>query len=92
MRFEWAPAKASANNKKHQVSFEEAQTVFYDDFAVQFFDDEHSVEEERFIMLGMSSTARLLVVVHAERADGDVVRIISARKAKRNEAKFYRGP
>jgi uncharacterized DUF497 family protein len=92
MRFEWDPAKASANNKKHQISFEEAQTVFYDDFAVQFFDDEHSAEEERFIMLGMSSSARLLVVVHAERAGGEVVRIISARKATRNEAKFYQGP
>jgi hypothetical protein len=92
MRFEWDPAKASANSRKHQVSFEEAQTVFYDDFAVQFFDDEHSAEEERFIMLGMSSGARLLVVVHAERAGGEVVRIISARKATRNEAKFYRGP
>lgn len=92
MRFEWDPANASANNKKHGVSFEEAQTVFYDDFAVQFFDDEHSTKEDRFIMLGMSSSARLLVVVHAERADGEVVRIISARKATRSEAKFYRGP
>ena len=91
MRFEWDPAKASANIKKHRVSFEEAQTVFYDDFAVQFFDDEHSADEERFIMLGMSSGARLLVVCHCERADGEVIRIISARKATRNEAKFYRG-
>jgi uncharacterized DUF497 family protein len=92
MRFEWDPAKASANRRKHQVSFEEAQTVFYDEFAVQFFDDQHSTQEERFIMLGMSSSARLLVVVHAERAAGEVVRIISARKATRNEAKFYPGP
>jgi hypothetical protein len=91
MRFEWDPAKASANFKKHQVSFEEAQTVFYDDFAVQFFDDEHSEDEERFIMLGVSSGARLLVVCHCERADGEVIRIISARKATRNESKFYRG-
>ncbi|MFO1269160.1 MAG: BrnT family toxin [Rubrivivax sp.] len=91
MQFEWDPAKASANSRKHEVSFEEAQTVFYDDFAVQFFDDEHSTQEDRFIMLGMSSSARLLIVVHAEHADGDVVRIISARKATRNEAKFYRG-
>jgi uncharacterized DUF497 family protein len=91
MRFEWDPAKASANFKKHQVSFEEAQTVFYDDFAVQYFDDEHSEDEERFIMLGMSSGARLLVVCHCERGDGEVIRIISARKATRNESKFYRG-
>jgi hypothetical protein len=92
MRPEWGPAEASANSRKHQVSFEEAQTVFYDDFAVQLFDDEHATEEERFIMLGMSSGARLLVVVHAERAGDEVVRIISARKATRNEAEFYRGP
>jgi uncharacterized protein len=91
MRFEWDSAKASANVKKHHVSFEEAQTVFYDDFAIQFFDGEHSEDEERFIMLGMSSGARLLVVCHCERGDGDVIRILSARKATRNEAKFYRG-
>ena len=58
--------KASANLKKHQLSFEEAKTVFYDEFSVQFFDDTHSFEEDRFIMLGMSSTARLLVVCHCE--------------------------
>lgn len=91
MRFAWDRAKASANFKKHQVSFEEAQTVFYDDFAVQFFDDEHSEDEERFIMLGISSGARLLVVCHCERGDDEFIRIISARKATRNEAKFYRG-
>jgi uncharacterized DUF497 family protein len=90
MRFEWDSVKATTNLKKHQVSFDEAQTVFYDDFAVQFFDEEHSANEERFIMLGMSSSARLLVVCHCERT-GDVVRIISARKATRSEAKFYRG-
>lgn len=90
MRFEWDSAKALSNLKKHQVSFDEAQTVFYDDFAVQFFDEEHSANEERFLMLGMSSGARLLVVCHCERT-GDVVRIISARKATRREAKFYRG-
>lgn len=91
MRFEWNPAKASANRKKHQVSFEEAKTVFFDDFAVQFFDDDHTDEEDRFIMLGMSSNARLLVVCHCERAEGEVIRIISARKATRGEAAFYRG-
>jgi len=91
MRFEWDPPKASANLKKHQVSFEEAKTVFFDDFAVQFFDDEHSTEEDRFIMLGMSSSARLLIVCHCERAEGEVIRIISARKATRSEASFYPG-
>lgn len=91
MRFDWDPAKASANLRKHQVSFDEAKTVFYDDFAVQFFDDEHSINEERFVMLGMSSNARLLVVCHCERDEGDVIRIISARKATRIEATYYRG-
>jgi uncharacterized DUF497 family protein len=91
MRFEWNRANASANVKKHQVSFEEAQTVFFGDFAVQFFDDEDSEDEERFIMLGTSSGARLLVDCHCERGGGEVIRIISARKATRNEAKLYRG-
>jgi uncharacterized DUF497 family protein len=91
MRFDWDPAKATANLKKHQVSFDEAKTVFFDDFAVQFFDDEHSHNEERFIMLGMSSRAGLLVVCHCERAGGDLIRIISARKATRTESAFYKG-
>lgn len=91
MRFDWDSSKAAANLKKHQVSFEEAKTVFFDDFAVQFFDDEHSEDEARFIMLGMSSSARLLVVCHCERAEGEVIRIISARKATRGESAFYRG-
>lgn len=91
MRFDWDPAKAATNLQKHQVSFEEAKTVFFDDFAVQFFDAEHSQAEERFIMLGMSSTARLLVVCHCERAEGEVIRIISARRATRGESAFYRG-
>jgi uncharacterized DUF497 family protein len=91
MKFEWDPAKAAANLRKHKVSFEEAQTVFFDDFAVQFFDEDHSDAEERFIMLGMSSGARLLVVCHCERGHHEVIRIISARKATRNEAAFYQG-
>lgn len=91
MRFEWDRAKASANLKKHRVSFEEAKGVFFDDFAVQFFDDKHSLGDERFIMLGMSSSARLLVVCHCERENAEVIRIISARKATRREASFYPG-
>jgi hypothetical protein len=91
MLFDWDPSKAAANLKKHQVSFEEAKTVFFDDFAVQFFDEDHSEDEERFIMLGMSSNAKLLVVCHCERAEGEVIRIISARKATRGESAFYRG-
>ena len=91
MQFEWDSSKASANLKKHQVSFEEAKTVFFDDFAVQFFDEEHSRDEDRFIMLGMSSGAKLLVVCHCERGDDEIIRIISARKATRSEASFYPG-
>ena len=91
MRFEWDPVKAASNAKKHKVTFELAKSVFYDDFAVQFFDEEHSTDEDRFLLLGMSSDARLLLVCHCEREDGDVIRIISARKATENEAHYYRG-
>ena len=89
--FEWDPAKAAANLRKHQVSFDEAKSVFYDEFAVQFFDEEHSSEEERFLMLGMSSGAKLLIVCHCEREQGEVIRIISARKATKRESAFYQG-
>lgn len=91
MKFEWDSSKAALNAKKHKVTFEMAKTVFYDDFAVQFFDEEHSFDEERFLLLGMSSDARLLLVCHCEREDGDVIRIISARKATISEAQNYRG-
>ena len=91
MRFEWDPSKAASNAKKHKVTFEVAKTVFYDDFAVQFFDEEHSSEEDRFLLLGMSSDAKLLLVCHCEREGGDVIRIISARKATESEAQNYRG-
>ena len=91
IEFDWYPAKASANLKKHKVSFEEAKSVFYDEFAVQFFDEENSNEEERFLLLGMSSGVRLLLVCHCGRRSGDVIRIISARKATRHERTFYKG-
>jgi uncharacterized DUF497 family protein len=91
MRFEWDPGKAASNARKHGVSFEEARTVFHDDFAVQFLDDEHAGSEARFILLGMSEKVRLLVVCHCERSRGEVIRIISARKATRREATYYRG-
>lgn len=91
MKFEWDPAKAASNAKKHKVTFEVAKTVFYDDFAVQFFDEEHSADEDRFLLLGMSSDVRLLLVCHCEREGGNVIRIISARKATDNEAQYYRG-
>lgn len=91
MKFEWDPVKAVSNAKKHKITFEVAKTVFYDEFAVQFFDEEHADAEERFLLLGMSSDARLLLVCHCERQDGDVVRIISARKATQSEAQHYQG-
>lgn len=91
IRFEWDPAKARANVRRHGVSFEEAQSVFYDEFAVQFFDEDHSSDEERFLMLGMSSGARLLLVCHCEREAGNVIRIISARRATKRESAFYGG-
>ncbi len=91
IQFQWHPSKATANLKKHQVSFEEAQTVFYDEFAVQFFDEAHSANEERFLMLGMCAQSKLLIVCHCEREGGDIIRIISARKATKRESAFYRG-
>ena len=89
--FEWDESKAVANLNKHHVSFEEAKTVFFDEFGIQFFDEDHSSDEELFLMLGMSSGAKLLIVCHCERQRGAVIRIISARKATRRESAFYRG-
>ena len=91
IKFEWDEAKAAANLRKHQVSFEEAQSIFFDEFGVQFFDDGHSSGEDRFLMLGMSSGAKLLIVCNCERDEVATVRIISARKATKRESAFYRG-
>ncbi len=68
-----------------------AKSIFFDDFGVQFFDDEHSFDEERFLMLGMTSSAKLLIVCHCERDHGAVIRIISARRATKRESAFYQG-
>lgn len=89
IRFEWDDSKNKANRKKHGVWFEEAQQVFDDPRALMFSDLDHSGKEDRFILLGMSSSGRLLVVVHCERDGGNVIRIISARKAKTKEVKRY---
>ena len=88
IRFEWDPRKAKSNEKKHGVSFEEAQAVFFDEQALLFEDPQPLHEEERFVLLGLSSSLRLLVVVHALR-DRDVIRIVSARKATRLESREY---
>jgi hypothetical protein len=89
LRFEWDKRKASSNEKKHGVSFEEARTVFFDEYAVQFFDPDHSEDEDRFIFLGMSHTLRTIVVCHCFREEETVVRIISARKADSDEDATY---
>jgi hypothetical protein len=89
IKFEWNLTKALTNVKKHGISFEEAKSVFFDDFALQFFDQENSGTEDRFLMLGMSIETNLLLICHCERDDGNTIRLISARKATKNESKNY---
>lgn len=91
IKFKWDESKATTNFKKHQISFDEAKTVFFDEFGIQFYDEDHSSNEDRFLMLGMSSSARLLIVCHCERSHGAIIRIISARKATKRESAFYQG-
>ena len=91
IRFEWDENKNTINKRKHKISFEEAQTGFYDAEALVIPDPEHSQDEERFIILGMSRQANLLVVCHCYRESETVIRIISARKATRNESVQYQG-
>lgn len=89
LRFEWDDTKSRDNSRKHGVTFAEAQTVFFDENAVEFFDDEHSAHEDRFLLLGLSSKLRVLLVCHCLRESGSVIRIISARKATKNERGLY---
>ena len=89
MRFEWDVEKASTNVKKHGVSFEEASSVFFDDNALLRDDPDHSEEEDRFIILGLSEAANILVVCHCYRMNDEIIRIISARKATSQETKQY---
>ena len=89
MRFAWDAAKAAENLRKHKVSFEEGCTVFGDENARLKHDPDHSQEEDRFILVGFSAKVRLLLVCHAYREGGDVIRIISVRKATPNERKQY---
>ncbi|MDF1643735.1 MAG: BrnT family toxin [Pseudomonadales bacterium] len=92
IEFEWSSTKAASNQKKHGVSFDEAKSVFYDEFAVQFYDSDSSeLEEDRFLMLGLGCESRVLLVCHCERDSGNIIRIISARKATRKERNFYQG-
>ena len=87
--FEWDPAKARLNQRKHGIAFDEAQTVFADEDAVLVADPMHSASEDRFYLLGLSARLRLLVVVHCYRVDDEIVRLISARKATSSERAQY---
>jgi uncharacterized DUF497 family protein len=89
LHFEWDDRKAAANAKKHGVNFEEARSVFVDERAKLIDDPDHSEDEERFVLLGLSSTLKLLLVCHCYRSESNIIRIISARKASANEARSY---
>ncbi len=89
LRIEWDETKNRENVRKHRISFEEAATVFSDERALLLADPDHSDEEDRFILLGLSITLRLLVVCHCYRANDETIRIISARKATKSEAAIY---
>ncbi len=89
MLFEWDPNKNEINTRKHGVSFEEAQTVFYDECAILFDDPDHSGEEDRFLILGLSQRENLCIVSHCYRGADEIIRIISARKATKKETNFY---
>jgi uncharacterized DUF497 family protein len=91
LSFEWDKQKNQTNQKKHGVSFPEAESVFYDEKAIQFWDDDHSAMEDRFLLLGRSSKMRILLIVHCYREEDSVIRIISARKATHKESQQYRG-
>ena len=89
IKFDWDPHKSATNQKKHKVSFEEAKSAFYDERAKLINDPDHSADEERFILLGLSHWLRVVVVCHCYRGDDNVIRIISARKATTQELKAY---
>ncbi len=89
IRFEWDERKAAANAKKHGVGSEEARSVFVDERAKLIDDPDHSEDEDRFVLLGLSSALRLLLVCHCYRSEGNVIRIVSARKATARESRSY---
>jgi hypothetical protein len=89
--FSWDDQKNIANQKKHRISFEEAQSVFFDEHAIEYYDPDHSESEDRFLMLGHSPRVRILVVSYTLRKNGTEIRIISARKATKKEQKAYLG-
>ena len=89
LSFEWDERKSAVNAKKHGVSFDEAKAVFVDERAKLIDDPDHSDDEDRFVLLGLSGVLRLLLVCHCYRGDGNVIRIITARKASAQESKSY---
>lgn len=89
LQFEWDERKAALNARKHGVTFDEAKSVFVDERARLIDDPDHSEDEERFVLLGLSSALRLLLVCHCYRSEGNVIRIVSARKATSRESKAY---
>ena len=89
LRFAWDPRKNRSNRRKHGVTFEEAESVFFDDSALLIDDPDHSDQEDRFVLLGFSFRLRVLVVCHGYRQSGDVIRIISARRADPAERLTY---
>jgi uncharacterized DUF497 family protein len=89
--FSWDNRKNEANKKKHGISFDEAKTVFYDENAIRYFDPDHSDEEDRFLMVGLSQKLRILIVCHCFREEDSDIRIISARKSTKGEEAVYWG-
>ncbi len=89
IKFEWDENKNKTNIKKHGISFFEARTVFFDDYAILFDDPDHSISEERFLILGMTMSDKICIVSHCYRENENVIRIISSRKATRNERYYY---
>lgn len=89
IQFEWDKHKNAINIKKHKISFEEASTVFFDDRAILFDDPEHSYEEERFLIIGTTSSSRICIVSHCYRSEDEIIRIISARNATKTEQSVY---
>jgi len=88
--FEWNEAKSKANIRKHGISFEEAKSVFFDEYALLIADPDHSETEDRFVLLGLSARLRLLLVCHCFEVDDNLIRVISCRKANRKEMSLYR--
>jgi len=89
MDFEWDENKNQINQKKHGISFEDAKTVFEDELAILFDDPDHSAEEDRFLIIGMSRTEKICIVSHCYRGADEIIRIISARKATKGEQNVY---